>query len=859
MSSKTLSWIVVLMFLLFTCSSIEATTRTVDDDPGEDFTTIQAAINASSAGDIVYVFPGLYQEQVTMADEVNLVGFGAHVTTIDGQGLYDHVVTFNGSVGATLSGFRVIGSAGTTWHHSGVYVQAGPLLVRNNILEGNHGGISVSTYANPTIINNTIVGNSNGVILGVRATSLPAVDVAIIYDSDYTSAFKHAVILQDSGFTVDLILLSNVVATDFSDYGVIIVGSDTGSSSVWGTSAAVTAINSSGKPILGLGDGGYAFFGKLGLATGFGYGWHGSDNSIYVVDTGYEMFNGPNPISIPGNKIIQLYSATGHVGINLPVVPGNVIVLGREVVDLDHYPLTFESGRYLFWGFTGSPANMTADGADLFVNVVSYLHPIPPSERTPSHTIMNNIIANNTNAGIFYYSFASYDAEILYNDVWNNTYNYYQNGPIPFVPQPGTGEISVDPLFDSSVYHLAELSPCKDTGHPGMAYNDPDGSRNDMGVYGGPDASGLGGWSGSGFIFTSVGDVPTASIIQNSGDTSHGLADVSASMASDFGIPQYQDSPFGGLLKLYGLFGNTDTNVDYYQILVGKWTGSVPPAPGDYRPLNRALAKVKYIINPDFTVSYLNVSLGPKTISGVDNLYQLTTEGYWYHVDQRILWDTRLEENGKYTITYRAYQYSPPPLDSVTEVFPTGNSLDELTVIIDNTPITAEIHNVKYDPSSPNYDIGTDGKILECGIISLANNTENLRFNITAKHPNGYLLSYKLDMVYGKNHNGGVIATDSYTPASPPSWVGVEGVEVETDNAPGALVPWQRCAYQFRLRAYSRVTNGSGYIYSSEFSDHYFLDFGISECALADLDDSGGVNFVDLEIFTRHWAESCAP
>lgn len=493
---------------------------------------------------------------------------------------------------------------------------------------------------------------------------------------------------------------------------------------------------------------------------------------------------------------------------------------------------------------------------------ITYTSGLASAQGSPaSHTIINNIITNNSN-GIFYYFFAKYDSQILYNDVWGNSKNYHDNvsGFTAFVPYPGTGEISENPLFvDTNDYYLDDGSPCRDTGHPGMSYNDPDGTRNDMGVYGGPEASGLGGWSGSGFIFTSIGDIPTAAIIQNAGDTSHGLADVNATMASDFGIPRYQDSPFGGLLKIYGLFGNSDTNVDYYQIMVAKWNGSVPPAPGDYQPLSRGLAKVKYIINPDFTVSYQNVSLGPKTIGVVDNLYQLTTEGYWYHIDLRILWDTRLEDNGKYTITYRAYEYFPPPMDFVIERFPTSNTMDHLTVIVDNNPVIAEIHNVKYDPCSPYYDDPCDGEIPECGIINLTNDTENLRFNITAKHPNGYLRSYTLDMLYGKNRYGGVIDTNSYTTSSPPYWLGVEGGEVETDNAPGALVPWQRCAYQFRLRAYSRTTNGLHYIYSSEFSDHYFLDLGVSECERADLDGSGKIDFFDFRIFAEHWPDLCTP
>ena len=52
-----------------------------------------------------------------------------------------------------------------------------------------------------------------------------------------------------------------------------------------------------------------------------------------------------------------------------------------------------------------------------------------------------------------------------------------------------TGNLEADPLFTDAAggeYSLAEGSPCIDAGDPDTAWNDPDGSRADMGAYGGP-------------------------------------------------------------------------------------------------------------------------------------------------------------------------------------------------------------------------------------------------------------------------------------------------------------------------------------------------------------------------------------
>jgi len=87
----------------------------------------------------------------------------------------------------------------------------------------------------------------------------------------------------------------------------------------------------------------------------------------------------------------------------------------------------------------------------------------------------NNIVTNSTQYGI---AVDGSFAELDYNDVWNNNPDYQSLSP-------GPNDISLDPMFSDQTnhdYRLQATSPCIDAGDPDSQYNDPDGTRNDMGA-----------------------------------------------------------------------------------------------------------------------------------------------------------------------------------------------------------------------------------------------------------------------------------------------------------------------------------------------------------------------------------------
>jgi hypothetical protein len=149
------------------------------------------------------------------------------------------------------------------------------------------------------------------------------------------------------------------------------VASDAGYANTWQDTPFVTTIDDSGKPVIGLGQGGYNFFGVLELWIGRPNGGNGVKNSIEVLDPECSLFSMPYLIDVPEDRALRLYDETSHIGIYLwPTIPETVTVLGSEVNDQGYFPLVMEHDRYLLWGFMESPLKMTEVGKILFINVV---------------------------------------------------------------------------------------------------------------------------------------------------------------------------------------------------------------------------------------------------------------------------------------------------------------------------------------------------------------------------------------------------------------------------------------------------------------------------------------------------------
>ncbi len=156
-------FLLVSVVLLFSFSALHGTIIHVPDDQP----TIQDGIDAALYGDTVLVAPGVYEENVLMADGVSLIGSGPDQTVVDGGGLADVISALSGVTDYLIDGFEVRNSqqGGSSPGNIGIFLNpiasSGMKIVRNCYVHGNGHGIQIwNDFGGTAIIeNNVITGN----------------------------------------------------------------------------------------------------------------------------------------------------------------------------------------------------------------------------------------------------------------------------------------------------------------------------------------------------------------------------------------------------------------------------------------------------------------------------------------------------------------------------------------------------------------------------------------------------------------------------------------------------------------------------------------------------------------------------
>lgn len=165
----------LLLSILFSINAFAATlyvdvanTSGIEDGSQADpFSTIQAAIDAATAGDTILVAKGTYYESLFARKRLRILGEDPESTVIRGAqyGLYAYA--FNDAGTLEIAGFTVSGALyGIRAGGGGGSYSPPSVVVHNCILAGNGDGIRVE-YPSPasiSVYNSVIVGSSHAAV-----------------------------------------------------------------------------------------------------------------------------------------------------------------------------------------------------------------------------------------------------------------------------------------------------------------------------------------------------------------------------------------------------------------------------------------------------------------------------------------------------------------------------------------------------------------------------------------------------------------------------------------------------------------------------------------------------------------------
>lgn len=165
---------------------------------------------------------------------------------------------------------------------------------------------------------------------------------------------------------------------------------------------------------------------------------------------------------------------------------------------------------------------------------------------------------------------------------------------------------------------------------------------------------------------------------------------------------------------------------------------------------------------------------------------------------------------GRYTFTIEPLDASMNPVSGVADP-----SDCVLTLMVDNdeASLSGEIENV-FRAVGPGW--ASTGV---CGIMDLtgvlAGSTSEIKVNYNLHHSHGHLRDYHLTAKYGQNKSVSFpVVNNVYARSgSTPYWNDVVDSSILNHV-------WQQCAYQFRLSARRRVTNGFSTRWWEEFTYH---------------------------------------
>ena len=236
----------------------------------DDYTTIQAAVNAASPGNVILVSPGSYWESVTVDESVSIKGAGSAKTTVespDGATVFTVLANNVSITGLTITGATAV------WQ-SGIQISgADNVRIAKNTIELNANGITISNSNGTCIVNNVV--RYNDAVNAGPWNQWPRVDNG------------NGIIVWDNGGGADLntLIKNNDIYYNFK-YGIFVGGA--------------ANMNADGTEIDG---------NKL---------YHNGDYSFDANWLGMGFMNAMGTISVGGNNVFPTNSGLDYWVLNSP-------------------------------------------------------------------------------------------------------------------------------------------------------------------------------------------------------------------------------------------------------------------------------------------------------------------------------------------------------------------------------------------------------------------------------------------------------------------------------------------------------------------------------------------------------------
>ncbi len=376
-----------------------------------------------------------------------------------------------------------------------------------------------------------------------------------------------------------------------------------------------------------------------------------SDNYIRFADQAISCTEGAQPL-IEKNRIYPMVGAGVAISASesAPVIRNNFL-------EIAHHGLSFmntDGGSVTNNIFTDKYGTAVAFDCENAINLNvlnNTFHNLRNAVITENSTlsIMNNII---TDCQYSAFNLAG-DVSSDYNDFWNNSINY-ESGT------QGENDMLIDPLFvdaDNGNFHLQPASPCIDAGHPDAAYNDIDGTRNDMGACGGPFADPAAITAGGSTLkMDSLNTAPDDTVtIYISGDQLDNVAELQTTLSFDPRILTFINARSTTLTKDFTL----------QKSIIGAHSVKLDlSAPRGLNQNAGDLVELKFIVNPvtqaETIIKFENASICDET-SGKKNVMTMN--------DGKIfILGTALEEplHSQAPEVFRLFQNYPNPFNATT-------------------------------------------------------------------------------------------------------------------------------------------------------------------------------------------------